>query len=66
MTKITLEIDKRIFSMESPYNDMTAEELIKGFCSMLQGQTFLACTIRDALVEVSADYTEEFNLCVEC
>lgn len=66
MTKITLEIDKRIFSMESPYNNMTAEELIKGFCSMLQGQTFLACTIRDALVEVSADYTEEFNLCVEC
>lgn len=29
MTKISLEIDGRVLSMELPYNDATAEELIK-------------------------------------
>lgn len=65
MTKITLEIDKRVFSMESPYSDMTAPELIRGFCSLLQGQTFLTCTVRDALEEIAADYTEELDLNVK-
>lgn len=65
MTKITLEIDKRVFSMESPYNDMTASELIKGFCSLLQGQTFLTCTVRGALEDVAVDYTEELDLNVK-
>lgn len=32
MTKISLEIDGRVLSMELPYNDATAEELIKRSC----------------------------------
>lgn len=34
MTKISLEIDGRVLSMELPYNDATADELIKGFCTI--------------------------------
>lgn len=33
MTKLTLEIDGTICSMEIPYNDVSATELIKGFGS---------------------------------
>lgn len=62
MTKISLEIEGRILSMELPYNDATAGELIKGFCTLMQGQTFLACTIRDTLTEVAEEYTDELNL----
>lgn len=62
MTKITLEIDKRIVSIELPYNDVTAEELIKGFCSLMYGQTFLICTIKDALRDTAQDYREDIEL----
>lgn len=60
MTKLTLEIDGRVFSMELPYNDAT--ELMKGFCSLMQGQTFLAVTVKDALYEAYQDYKEELLL----
>nr|DAQ75815.1 MAG TPA: hypothetical protein [Caudoviricetes sp.] len=62
MTKITLEIDGRVFSMELPYNDANATELMKGFCSLMQGQTFLAVTVKDALYEAYQDYKEELLL----
>lgn len=65
MTKITLEIDDRTCSMEMPYNDATATELIKGFCSLMMGQTFLVCTVKDALVEAAEDYKEELDLSIE-
>lgn len=38
MTKLTLEIDGTICSMEIPYNDVSAAELIKGFGSLMIGQ----------------------------
>lgn len=44
--------------MELPYNDATAEELIKGFCTLMHGQTFLICTIKDA----AQDYREDIEL----
>ena len=65
MTKIALEIDGRILSMELPYNDATATELIKGFCSLMMGQTFLVCTVKDALIEAAEDYKEELDLGIE-
>lgn len=61
MTKISLEIDGRVFSMELPYNDATAEELIKGFCTLMHGQTFLICTIKDALRDAAQDYREDIE-----
>lgn len=48
MTKISLEIDGRVLSMELPYNDATAEELI--------------CTIKDSLREAAQDYKEDIEL----
>lgn len=65
MTKISLEIDGRVCSMELPYNDATAEELIKGFCALMHGQTFLVCTIKNALSETSLDYSEDIELSCE-
>lgn len=65
MTKITLEIDKRVVSMELPYNDATAEELIKGFCALMYGQTFLICTIKDVLEDIAQDYREDIELSYE-
>lgn len=62
MTKITLEIDGRVCSMELPYNDANAVELIKGFCSLMQCQTFLTVTVKDTLHEVYQDYKEELLL----
>lgn len=62
MTKISLEIDGRVFSMELPYNDASAEELIKGFCTLMHGQTFLICTIKDSLREAAQDYKEDIEL----
>lgn len=62
MTKISLEIDGRVLSMELPYNDATAEELIKGFCTLMHGQTFLICTIKDSLREAAQDYKEDIEL----
>lgn len=59
MTKISLEIDGRVLSMELPYNDATAEELIKGFCTLIHGQTFL---IKDSLREAAQDYKEDIEL----
>lgn len=61
MTKISLEIDGRVLSMELPYNDATAEELIKGFCTLMHGQTFLICTIKDSLREAAQDYKEDIE-----
>jgi hypothetical protein len=61
VTKISLEIDGRVFSMELPYNDATAEELIKGFCTLMHGQTFLICTIKDALRDAAQDYREDIE-----
>lgn len=58
MTKISLEIDGRVLSMELPYNDATADELIKGFCTLMHGQTFLICTIKEA----AQDYKEDIEL----
>jgi hypothetical protein len=62
MTKISLEIDGRVLSMELPYNDATAKELIKGFCTLMHGQTFLICTIKDSLREAARDYKEDIEL----
>lgn len=62
MTKLSLEIDGTICSMEIPYNDVSATELIKGFGSLMIGQTFLACTVKDALEEVAEDYGEDLRV----
>lgn len=62
MTKLTLEIDGTICSMEIPYNDVSAAELIKGFGSLMIGQTFLACTVKEALEEVAEDYEDELRV----
>lgn len=62
MTKLTLEIDGTICSMEIPYNDASATELIKGFGSLMIGQTFLACTVKEALEEVAEDYEEDLKI----
>lgn len=62
MTKISLEIDGTICSMEIPYNDVSATELIKGFGSLMIGQTFLACTVKNALEEVAEDYGEDLRV----
>lgn len=48
--------------MEIPYNDVSATELIKGFGSLMIGQTFLTCTIKDALEEVAEDYREDLRI----
>lgn len=65
MTKISLEIDGTICSMEIPYNDASATELIKGFGSLMIGQTFLACTVKNALEEVAEDYGEDLRVSYE-
>lgn len=48
--------------MEIPYNDASATELIKGFGSLMIGQTFLACTVKNALEEVAEDYGEDLRV----
>lgn len=62
MTKITLEIDGRVCSMELPYDDATGTELIKAFCSLMHSQTFLVCTILDSLNEAAEEYVEDLNM----
>lgn len=62
MTKITLEIDGTIYSVEIPYNDVSATELIKGFGSLMIGQTFPAYTVKAALEEVAEDYGEDLKI----
>lgn len=43
-------------------NDVSATELIKGFGSLMIGQTFLACTVKEALEEVAEDYEDELRV----
>lgn len=62
MTKITLEIDNRIFSAEFPYNDVTCSELVEAFCSLLHGQTFVLKTIQKTLKETADGLASELNI----
>lgn len=65
MTKISLEIDGKVLSMELPHDDVTAEELIRSFCALMHGQSFLICSIKDSLSEIALDYKEDIELGVK-
>lgn len=61
MTKVTLEIDgvKNTIEFE---DDLTGPELLKGFCSLMHGQTYLIQTIKQSLQEVLDDYRQDATL----
>lgn len=61
MTKVTLEIDgvKNTIEFE---DDLTGPELLKGFCSLMHGQTYLIQTIKQSLQEVLDNYRQDATL----
>lgn len=61
MIKVTLEIDgvKNTIEFE---DDLTGPELLKGFCSLMHGQTYLIQTIKQSLQEVLDDYRQDATL----
>lgn len=64
MTKVTLEIDGVVTSIEFPNNDLTGPELLKGFCSLMHGQTYLIQTIKQSLQEVLDDYRQDATIII--
>lgn len=64
MTKITLEIDGITNSIE--FNeDLNGTELLRGFCSLMIGQTYLISTVKQSLKEVLDEYKQDATLIVQ-
>lgn len=64
MTKITLEIDGITNSIE--FNeDLNGTELLRGFCSLMIGQTYLICTVKQSLKEVLDEYRQDATLIIQ-
>lgn len=61
MTKITLEIDGTVNTIEFS-EDLNGSELLRAFCSLMIGQTYLICTVKQALKEVADGFRQDTTL----
>lgn len=44
-------------------DESSAAEVLKGFCALMNVQSYLVCTIKKALENVLEDYNEDIKLC---
>lgn len=44
-------------------DESSAAEVLKGFCALMNAQSYLVCTIKKALENVLEDYNEDIKLC---
>lgn len=57
-TRLTLEQSDKKITWEVPYEDVTGEDLVQAFYSLMIGMTFLPTTIRQSMQEFVED---DFN-----
>lgn len=58
-TRLTLENDENKFIWETPYNDVSIEDLIHAFFSSLVGMTWLPNTIYDSLADYLRNHASD-------
>lgn len=60
-TRITVEQSDRKLVWEVPYEDVSGDEMVEGFASLMYGLTFLPCTITKCMKEYAEEHFTDYN-----
>ncbi len=61
-SKITLDIYNTKAEITFPNSDLTSDEVVRAFCSLMIAQTFYPASIINSLREIADDLEENFSI----